>query len=175
MSRYFLLILLLLAACSSAVQTLPPSDITLTSPAFADGATIPDRHAYSQGSHCSGNNLSPPLAWMGVPEGTQAFALTVLDPDGGNWVHWLLYDIPAETASLPEAVQGAGLPGLNSYGLPGWGGPCPPSGTHHYVFTLYALDAALQLPEGASLQDFQAAVEGHILAQAVLTGLYTAQ
>jgi Raf kinase inhibitor-like YbhB/YbcL family protein len=102
------------------------------------------------------------------------------DPDapGGTWVHWVVYNLPASTASLPEAVQpgeqlaGGGLHGQNSWKKTGYGGPCPPSGTHHYVFRLYALDARLDLDAGATEKDLAGAMEGHLLARGQLVGTY---
>ena len=97
----------------------------------------------------------------------------MVDPDGGNWVHWLLLDIPADATSLPEAINGpaVGIPGRNSFGENGYGGPCPPSGTHRYIFTLYALDTTLNATPGISLKDAKSLFENHILAQCELTGL----
>ena len=176
MLKRFIFIFLILAACTPVAQPMPESDFQLTSPSFADGEVIPVRYAYSKGNQCSGDNISPPLAWTRVPSSTRAFALTVIDPDGNNWVHWLVFNIPGDTASFPESESGTypGIQGTNSFGQPGWGGPCPPSGTHHYIFSLYALDAELQLSEGTSLKELQSAIEGHVLAQATLTGLYSA-
>ena len=175
MSKPLILILLLLAACTPATQPILESEFKLSSSAFADGESIPIRFTYDSGSQCSGENYSPALSWTGAPQDVRSFTLTVIDPDGGNWVHWLQYDIPPGTALLPESTGGpdTGIQGTNSFGQLGWGGPCPPSGTHHYVFTIYALDKELNLPLGASLKDLQAAMDGHILAQAALTGLYT--
>jgi Raf kinase inhibitor-like YbhB/YbcL family protein len=132
-----------------------------------------DRYTYSMFGQCGGENYSPALAWTGAPAGTKSFVITVIDPDGGNWLHWLQFNIPADATSLPEAVGGpeVGVKGKNSFGSLGYGGPCPPSGTHHYIFTLYALDATLDLKEGAQLNDLTKAMDGHILAQAQLTGI----
>jgi Raf kinase inhibitor-like YbhB/YbcL family protein len=149
--------------------------LTLTSPAFQDSAEMADRYTYKLGSQCNGENFSPALEWTGVPAGTQSLALTIVDPDGGNWTHWLLFNLPPETTSLPEAVNGPdiGTKGKNDFGTLGYGGPCPPGGTHHYIFTLYALDTTLDLQEGAQRKDFETAIKGHILARAQLTGLRT--
>jgi hypothetical protein len=149
----------------------------LVSPAFEDGAEIPEQYAYSSGDQCEGDNISPPLSWRGAPEGTVSFALIVVDPDGGNWVHWVVYNIPDSARSMESQVSGParGSPGINSYGKLGWGGPCPPSGTHRYVFTLFALDKILDLDEGASLKDLETAMDEHILAQVSLTGLFSAR
>lgn len=148
---------------------------TLTSTAFQDGKAIPRRHAYTMPGQCNGENVSPPIAWSGVPAGTQRLALTVVDPDARNWVHWVQFDIPADATGF-EAARGGpnlGIKGVNDYGELGYGGPCPPSGTHHYVFTLYALDAKLELARGATLAQLESAMRGHIVEQARLTGLYS--
>jgi Raf kinase inhibitor-like YbhB/YbcL family protein len=164
----------------SAEATIPapeaatqPVAFTLSSPAFKDGEEMNNRYAFSMFGQCSGENYSPALAWTGAPAGTQSFAITVIDPDGNNWLHWLQFNIPAGATGLPEAVGGPdiGIKGKNDFGNLGYGGPCPPSGTHHYVFTLYALDTKLDLKEGAKLNDLTKAMDGHILAQAQLTGL----
>jgi len=150
----------------------PPSSapLALSSPAFADGATIPTRFS------CDGAGISPQLDWSGAPAATEALALTVIDPDAGGFVHWLVYDIPAASAgSLAENIgTGAGTPpqGANGRGKAGYTGPCPPSGTHHYVFTLYALDRTLGLSGTPSRADIEAAIKGHVLATTVLTGTY---
>ena len=170
-----------LAACTLAEATpsaprLAPSKevpmssaLTLSSPAFAYGETIPRRYT------CDGEDLSPPLAWQNAPEGTQAWALIMDDPDApmGTWVHWVLYDLPAETTTLPEGVRQAGIAGRNSWDRLGYGGPCPPPGKpHRYFFRLYALDAPLGLPPGATKAQVARAMQGHILAQAEWMGRY---
>ena len=148
---------------------------TLTSSAFAEGATIPDRHT------CSGEELSPPLRWTDPPRGTRSFALIVDDPDAprGTFTHWLLWNLPADAAELPETGRGGArlpagaLQGTNSGGAQGWMGPCPPpGGPHRYFFTLYALDAELGLPAGAEPDAVRTAVERHTLGQAGLMGRY---
>lgn len=147
----------------------------LTSPDFKDGEELADQFTYELFGQCGGENISPALEWLGAPAGTQTFALTMLDPDGGNWLHWLLFDIPADQTGLPQAANGPenGTRGKNDFGKLGYGGPCPPSGAHRYIFTLYALDTTLGLPEGIKLKEFQNAIENHLLAQAQLTGLRT--
>ncbi|AXA35023.1 hypothetical protein BRCON_0246 [Candidatus Sumerlaea chitinivorans] len=146
----------------------------LTSTAFRAGEMIPSKYT------CDGPDVSPPLAWTGVPQGTQSLALIVDDPDAprGTWVHWVLYDIPAQESSLPEAVppdpqlKNGARNGKNDFQRLGYGGPCPPSGTHRYFFKLYALDKKLGLPSGATKAEVLKAMEGHILGQAELMGTY---
>lgn len=146
----------------------------LTSSAFADGATIPSRHT------CDGENLSPPLSWRDVPDGTVALALVVDDPDApaGTWVHWVLFNVPASETGLSEGLSGAHIlsrgtiEGTNSWGRCGYGGPCPPSGTHRYFFKLYALDGPVGLSPSATADDLVAAIERRVLAESVLMGRY---
>ena len=149
----------------------------LTSAAFANGDPIPMKYT------CDDQDVSPPLQWKDPPEGTQSFALINDDPDApvGTWVHWVLYNLPGSTLSLPEAVQsdadlpGSGRHGQNSWGRPGYGGPCPPGGTHRYFFKLYALDAELELAAGASKDELLRVMEGHILASTETMGMYSRQ
>ena len=149
----------------------------LTSPAFAAGEPIPPRYT------CDGDDVSPPLAWSDPPPGTQSLALICDDPDApvGTWVHWVLYDLPADARELPEAVPadaelpGGGRQGNNSWPRLGYGGPCPPSGSHRYFFKLYALDTVLDLDAGASKKQVLGAMEGHVLAEAELMGVYSRQ
>lgn len=150
--------------------------LTLQSPAFDEGGAIPA--AYT----CHGIELSPPLRWSGAPEGTQSFALIVDDPDAPDpaapkmtYVHWVLFNIPADVTGLPEGI--AALPagtgqGLTDAGATGYVGPCPPIGTHRYYHKLYALDARLALTGTPSKAELLAAMEGHILAQASLMGVF---
>lgn len=146
----------------------------LTSDAFRQGDAIPARFT------CDADDISPPLAWRAVPEATQSFALVCDDPDApmGTWVHWVYYDIPAGTSSLPAGVpvmadpDSGGTQGRNDFGQLGYGGPCPPGGTHRYFFRLYAVDCVLSLDPGATRQDLQNTLEGHVLAEAELMGTY---
>lgn len=148
--------------------------LTLTSPAFAEGEMIP--RAFT----CDGEDRSPALDWSGVPSGTAALALICDDPDApnGDWVHWVVYDLPAEARGLPEGVEPVerpaqgGVHGQNSWGRLGYGGPCPPSGTHRYFFKLVALDAPLALGPGADKAEVLKAMEGHVVAEARLLGRY---
>ena len=147
----------------------------LTSEAFTAGGAIPRPYTGD------GEDLSPPLGWGDPPAGTQSFALVCDDPDAprGTWVHWVLYDLPGSARSLPEGLEphaelpGGGRHGENSWGRLGYGGPAPPSGTHRYFFTLYALDQMLELPAGATKGQVLDAMEGHLLAEAELMGVYS--
>lgn len=145
--------------------------LQLTSDAFANGQSIPAKIS------CLGKNISPALAWTEPPAGTQSFALIVDDPDapGSTWVHWVLYNIPADVRNLPESfsAQDPVSVGKNSWGKLSYGGPCPPSGTHRYYFKLYALDSTLSLSPGASKEQLFKAMEGHILAQSELMGTFS--
>jgi Raf kinase inhibitor-like YbhB/YbcL family protein len=149
--------------------------MTLTSPAFVHEGDIPRRHT------CDGADLSPPLVFSGVPAGTASLAVVCDDPDasGGVWDHFVLYNLSPGTPGLPEGLHGAerypdgSLAGRNSWGRLGYAGPCPPRGTHRYYFTLYALDALLDLPPGATKADLLRAAKDHILAAATLMGRYT--
>lgn len=148
--------------------------LELTSQAFAEGEMVPTDFT------CDGVDQSPPLRWSGVPEGTQSLALVMDDPDApaGTWVHWVLFDLPADSSGLPDAVSNqaqaaGGVHGTNSWGELGYGGPCPPSGTHRYVFRLYAADQPLGLAAGATKAQVLAALEGHTLAEAELIGTYS--
>jgi len=149
--------------------------LQVTSSAFANGADIPKKYS------CDGQNVSPQLAWTGVPTGTKSLALITHDPDApsGDFVHWVIYDMPASLSGLPEGVattpivQGTGTQGANGTGKTGYMGPCPPKGKpHHYKFQLYALDAVLGLQPGATKTDVEKAIQGHILSQGLLVGTY---
>ena len=147
----------------------------VTSSAFADGEGIPVKYT------CDGDDLSPPLAWTGLPDGTKSIALVSDDPDapGGTWVHWVYYAIPPEVTGLAEKVPTANvLPdgarqGRNDFKKIGYGGPCPPPGSpHRYYFTVYAVDTEPELDSGATKMDLLGAIDGHILAEGRLMGTY---
>jgi Raf kinase inhibitor-like YbhB/YbcL family protein len=146
----------------------------IESPAFKDGGAIPRQYT------CDGRDASPALSWSGVPAETKSLALICDDPDApaGIWVHWVLVDLPPSMTGLPEGVpatptlSGGGVQGKSDFGRLGYGGPCPPSGTHRYEFKLYALDAELKLSAGATKAQLVRAMQGHILAEAKLTGKY---
>ena len=175
-----LVILVPLGACqeSRPDQQLveePRGALVVESGAFRHGDNIPQRYT------CDGEDVSPPLSWSEPPSGTAGLALVVDDPDApvGTWVHWVLFNIPAEARSLEEGVPavevvaGVGVQGRNSWGNLGYGGPCPPAGNpHRYLFKLYALDTTLELGPGASTGDVEKAMADHILAEGQLTGQY---
>ncbi len=149
---------------------MSPQPFTLTSSALGEGEAIPRQFT------CDGANDSPAISWSGAPEETKSLVLAVTDPDARGFVHWLAYNVAGKpSGELPAAIQAsAQVPaqGTNDFGKRGYGGPCPPSGTHHYRFTLSALDTVLELPGTPRLHDLKAAMAGHILAEATLTGSY---
>ena len=143
--------------------------LALSSSAFGEGEGIPERYT------CDGEDVSPPLAWESGPAGTVTYALIMDDPDApaGTWVHWVLFNLPDDRRQLAEDVPAdAGVQGSNSWGRTGYGGPCPPSGQHRYVFKLYALDTELALEAGADKEALLDAMEGHVLTSDQLTGVY---
>ncbi len=156
--------------CSSA-----GSDLWLKSSAFENGAAIPSNYT------CDGPDISPPLSWGSLPGATKSLAILCDDPDApvGNWVHWVIFNIPPEKTGFSEKVETSPqLPdgtrqGTNDFGKTGYGGPCPPGGTHRYFFTLYALDTKLDLSAGIKKADLIKAMEGHILSKTQLMGKYS--
>lgn len=149
--------------------------IQLTSSGFTEGTPIPSKYT------CDGEDVSPPLKWRNVPQGSTSLALICDDPDApiGTWVHWVLYDIPPAVTELLEGIPMTGVlasgakQGTNDFKRLGYGGPCPPRGaTHRYFFKLYALDTELGLKPGATKKDLARAMEGHILAEGRLMGMY---
>ena len=172
-----MLVMSFASACHGEPGTPPPNGLgfTLTTSAFRSGDAIPVKFT------CQGQNSSPALRWTEPPAGTKSFALIVDDPDapGGTWVHWVVFDLPATARQLPEAVakvaeiQAGGKQGSNDFPEVGYGGPCPPSGKpHRYFFKIYALNTLLGLRPGATKRDVERAMQGHILAQAQLVGLF---
>lgn len=152
--------------------------LTLSSPSFAHDGAIPARHT------CDGRDISPALTWTGVPPGTKSIVLIVDDPDAPDpaapqrtWVHWLLYNLPADVPGLPEGAKASDLPagvldGRNDWQRTGYGGPCPPIGTHRYFHKLYALDRVLPDLKHPDKSKLEKAMKGHVLAQGELIGLY---
>ena len=149
-------------------------EIKITSSAFEPGGMIPVQYT------CDGQDVSPPLSWGDVPEGTASIAVICDDPDApmGTWVHWVLFDLPPETRGLPENIPAednldmAGTHGTNDFRRLGYGGPCPPGGTHRYFFKIYALDKQMDIPAGSTKAQLLKAMEGHILAEGELMGRY---
>jgi Raf kinase inhibitor-like YbhB/YbcL family protein len=174
---------LLLVSCSyidqwrglTATEEANGMAIQLTSTAFAEGKPIPVIHT------CDGEDISPPLSWSNVPAGANSLALIGDDPDapGRTWVHWVVYGIPPNVSTLPQAVPttdtlaNGAKQGTTDFGRVGYGGPCPPKGkAHRYFFKLYALDSELPLKDRATKQDVLNAMQGHILAEGQLIGTY---
>ena len=144
----------------------------LSSPAFADGDTMPVRYT------CEGENASPALAISNVPKDTASLALIMHDPDAphGDFIHWMLWNIPPVITSLLEdEAPDSAVQGMNDFGHSHYDGPCPPSGVHSYVFNLYALDAMLDLAEGAPEEDLKTEITNHAIAKATLTGRFGAK
>lgn len=147
----------------------------LVSPAFKMNGVIPQKYT------CDGQDISPPLNWKDAPQQTKSFALISDDPDApvGTWVHWVIYNIPATQTQLPEGVakkyklEGGIIQGINDFGKYGYGGPCPPGGTHRYFFKLYALDTLLPQKENVRKKDLLEMMKGHIIAEATLIGKYS--
>jgi len=176
---------ILMAACNAGGESTSTAKgktgggksmtIKIESAAFAEGGMIPKKYT------CDGPNVSPPLSWSGVPKGAKSLALICDDPDAPSktWVHWVIFNIPADTAGFPEHMPGdSTLPngarnGISDFGKFGYGGPCPPGGTHRYFFKLYALDTTLNLSGRITKKDLLAAMEKHILAEGQLVGKYT--
>jgi len=161
--------------CLEAAGVSGKGTMQLTSTAFAQGQPIPAKYT------CDGENVSPPLKWDGVPAGARSVVLIADDPDApsGTWVHWVLYDLPANTKELPEGLPksqylpGGAKHGLNDFKHLGYGGPCPPGGKpHRYYFKLYALDGMLDLKPGATKKEVEQAMESRTLGQSQLMGTY---
>jgi Raf kinase inhibitor-like YbhB/YbcL family protein len=174
----------LLLACGSGNDAGPADSgsahagtIKLSSTSFRDGDPIPA--AYTP----DGEDRAPELHWEGVPAGAKSLALLCDDPDapGGSFTHWIVVDMLPGTPMILEGapktrmLMNGGMHGVNSFGTIGWGGPCPPSGTHHYVFTLFALDYQPKFEKEPTREEFDAAVKDHVLATGKLTGLYSAK
>ena len=171
---------MILSACATSAtptEATMKNELTVTSDAFASGQSIPNKYS------CIGRNISPPLAWNEPPAGTQSFTLIMDDPDApvGTWVHWVLYNIPLAKRDLQEDLPITGKSmdpnaiyvGKNSSGNIGYDGPCPPSGTHRYIFKLFALDTTINLLPGATKEQVLKEMDGHILAQGELVGTFS--
>jgi len=160
---------------SEQVETM--GNIQITSSAFKEGELMPSKYT------CDGQDISPPLKWSGVPQNTKSIALICDDPDApmGTWVHWVIYNIPPTVTELSEGfpatetISNGAKQGITDFKKTGYGGPCPPSGTHRYFFKVYALDTELKLASGAKKKDIENAMKGHILANGQLIGKYKRQ
>jgi hypothetical protein len=181
----------LLGACSqktpapqktnSEMDTAPASSpasrtaISVASSAFSEGGSIPQQFT------CDGGDVSPTISWSGVPSNAKTLALIVEDPDapGGTFGHWLVFNLSPDTNGLPEGggsskkLPVSGIEGTNDFNKVGYGGPCPPSGTHHYIFRVLALDDGLTLGSEATREDLLRAAQGHVVAEGKLTGTYS--
>ncbi len=177
------LALFVFAACASRPRTIAPapaptqsdkSEMKLVSSAFKEGETIPRQYT------CDGINISPPLEWSDVPKTAKTIALIADDPDAssGAWAHWVFYNLPADNIGMVEnlpasdTLKAGGFQGTNDFGKVGYGGPCPPSGTHRYIFKVYAVDSELALKARATKDELLKALEGHVVGQAQLMGIY---
>jgi len=173
-------VLILSASATQSVHAKEEQAMTLklTSSAFEHEGTIPRLHT------CEGKDVSPPLAWSGVPENAKSLVLIVDDPDAPDpaaprmtWVHWVLYNIPPSSTGLPQGVSPKELPegtleGMSDFQRTGYGGPCPPIGRHRYFQKLYALDTVLPDLKKPRKADVEKAMKGHVIEQAVLVGTY---
>lgn len=176
---WLLIIASVLCSCRSAREPVSGGEgaveITVTSAAFKDGDMLPVKYS------CDGAGISPPLAWSRIPSGAKSIALVCEDPDAprGTFIHWVLFNLPANAGSLPEGVpaqkklSNGAIQGTNDAGRIGYFPPSPPSGTHRYIFKVYALDTMLDLQPGAAGDDLAEAMEGHILAEGELMGRYS--
>ena len=168
---WFVLVALLAGAAGASA---PHAAWQVSSSSFVDGGKMPAKLT------CDGANVSPEIRLPPPPAGTKSFAIVADDPDApAAFAHWLAYAIPADMSELPEGASTSSkrlehaTEGINGFGRTGYGGPCPPAGqTHHYVFHIYALDTVPQLPVGASEEQLNAAIEGHVLAEAQIVGTY---
>ena len=161
------IIFFLLFSAGSIAMGFTEEPMKITSPDITPGDYIPQQFT------CQGMNKIPRLEFINIPEAARTLALIVHDPDApsGDWVHWVIFNIPARHYILGEGFA-LGVTGRNSSGTDTWEGPCPPSGIHHYIFSAYALDIELPLKRGASRKDVEKSLEGHILDKAELVGLY---
>jgi len=154
--------------------SLRKNGIILESPAFKENDIIPSKFT------CDGKDISPPLSWSNLPNGSKSIVLIFDDPDApvGTWVHWVIYNIPPDSNNLEENVpkdrelKNGAKQGRNDFGKIGYGGPCPPEGTHRYYFKLYAIDTILDLKTGTNKEKLENAMKGHIIAKAQLIGKY---
>lgn len=150
------------------LEVLKMGGFRLTSPAFPDRGKIPVKYT------CKGDDVNPQLKIEGVPHGTNSLVLIMDDPDApsGTWIHWTMWNIPPGESIGEDSVPGGAVQGKNSWGVNEYGGPCPPSGTHRYVFNLFAIDTTLDIDENSRKENVENAMRGHIIGQATLTGVF---
>lgn len=162
-----------IAAATIALTSLAAggAKMKITSSAFQPGGNIPSKFT------CDGSDTSPPLKIQGVPPATKSLVLIVDDPDApsGLFTHWLVWNISPQESTIAEGITPKGVQGTNDFGKSGYGGPCPPSGTHRYFFKIFALDRELDLADGAKRKDLDAKMSGHVIAQGELMGRYSRQ
>ncbi len=172
--KYLLLILLIILSGCIEKEASTMEKISISAEAFKNGEAIPAEYT------CDGKDISPALSWEGIPASAKSIALIMDDPDApmGTFVHWVIFNIPASAQKLAKGIPedktlGDGSrQGTNDFRSIGYGGPCPPGGTHRYYFKIYALDTMLNLPAGATKADVEKAMKGHVLAQGELMGKY---
>ena len=173
--HFLLLMLIFIIGCAKQSQIQVEQTIQtevikmkLTSPVFTHNGNIPSEYT------CDGSGLSPPLTISDVPANAKSLVLISDDPDApvGTWDHWVVFNIPQSTKEIQKGTEPQGTSGRNSWDRTGYGGPCPPSGTHRYFFKLYSLDTELNLPEGSTKKQVEVAMQGHIIVKAELIGLY---
>jgi Raf kinase inhibitor-like YbhB/YbcL family protein len=172
--RTFVFPSMLLGAMALCLCGCGSHAVDVSSPAFVDGGRIPAAHT------CDGANISPALQWSALPSGTQSLVVIMDDPDARGWVHWVLFNVPGDTRSLPDGLAAddpAPAGGVHGRGTAavGYVGPCPPEhgGQHRYTFRVYALDSRLGLPSGATKEDVERAMRGHVLSSGTLKGTYS--
>ncbi len=177
MSRFIMFLAAFIIAAPLFPQAMGKGkkmEIKIESSAFKEGELIPSKYT------CGGENISPALKWSGVPAGARTLVLIADDPDApaGTWVHWVVYNIPPDANGLKENIPhdkkfpDGMMQGTNDFGKTGYGGPCPPSGTHRYYFKLYAVDTLLKIEPGAFKKDILKMIDKHILAEGRLMGRY---
>jgi Raf kinase inhibitor-like YbhB/YbcL family protein len=147
--------------------------IKIESSVFEEGKPIPRKYT------CDGVNVSPPLQWSSLSEDIESIAIICEDPDGGLWIHWVIFNLPPDTVSLPERVmereilENGAVQGINDFGNVGYRGPCPPGGIHRYYFRIYALDVKIELPALTTKKELLKSMEGHIIDQGQIMGVYS--
>lgn len=176
-SRVLILALMVVAiiglqGCKKNLRDANVPALNVTSTSFAEGGAMPKQFT------CDGANTSPALSWSAAPDKTQSFSVIASDQDSPiTFVHWVVYNLPPTTTQIPEAIHSQQLPqgalqGTTDFDAVGYGGPCPPTGTHRYNFTIYALDSMMQAPSGANAKELRKAMNGHVLAEGNLMGRY---